>query len=383
MRIVADENIPYVDEAFGRLGEVRTVPGRTMSVDDVGDADVLLVRSVTRVDEGLLGRSKVRFVGTATIGTDHVDVDYLRSRRIAFSSAAGSNANSVAEYVVATLLTLGERLGIDWAGRTLGVVGVGNIGRLVVRNAAAMGMRVLQNDPPRARAEGAEAFAELDAVCAEADVITLHTPLTREGVDRTLHLFDRDRLASLRPGTILMNSGRGAVVDNAALLAALRDGRLAAACLDVWENEPSIDVGLLEAVAIGTPHIAGYSFDGKVAGTKMLFDAVCRELGLEGTWQPADCLPAPTVPRLEIDATGRSDQAVLRDAVRRVYDVEADDGRLRGLLELPPDQRGGRFDHLRKTYSVRREFHNTQVALAGGDGRVRDTLHTWGFRTTS
>ena len=380
MRIVADENIPYVDEAFGRLGAVRTVLGRTVSADDVADADVLLIRSVTRVDEGLLARSNVRFVGTATIGTDHIDADYLASRRIAFSSAAGSNANSVAEYVIATLLTLGERLGITWAGRTLGVVGVGNIGRLVVRNAAAMGLRVLQNDPPRARAEGPDAFVDLDTVCAEANVITLHTPLTREGVDRTMHLFDHDRLAGLRPETILLNSGRGAVVDNTALLDALRSGRVTAACLDVWENEPTIDVGLLDAVAVGTPHIAGYSFDGKVAGTKMLFDAVCRELDLDGTWEPADCLPPPTVPHIEIDATGQADQAVLRDLVRRVYDVEADDGRLRGLLELPPERRGDRFDHLRKTYPVRREFHNTQVALTGADDRLRQTLHAWGFR---
>ncbi len=383
MRIVADENIPYVQEAFGRLGSVRTVAGRSMTGEDVADADVLLVRSVTRVDDALLGGSGVRFVGTATIGTDHVDTDVLASREIAFASAAGSNANSVAEYVMAQLLILGDRLGIDWAGRTIGVVGVGNIGRLVVRNAGAMGMRVLQNDPPRARAEGAETFVDLDAVCGECDVITLHVPLIREGPDRTMHLFDGDRLAGLRPGTILFNSARGAAVDNGALRDALGAGRHEGACLDVWEREPDIDVDLLKRVAIGTPHIAGYSFDGKVAGTKMLFDAVCRTFAVDETWDPAECLPAPTVPRIEIDVSGRRDQDVLREVVRRVYDLEADDARLRDIIDLPAEDRGRQFDALRKEYPVRREFYNTHVALAGGTEVLRQTLATWGFRVES
>jgi len=380
MRIVADENIPYVQEAFGRLGSVRTVAGRSMTGDEVADADVLLVRSVTRVDDALLGGSSVRFVGTATIGRDHVDTGVLASRGIAFASAAGSNANSVAEYVMAQLLTLGDRLGIDWADRTIGVVGVGNIGQLVVRNARAMGMQVLQNDPPRARAEGGEAFVGLDTVCGDCDVITLHVPLIREGPDRTVHLFDGDRLTGLRPGTILLNSARGAAVDNGALLDALGAGRLEVACLDVWEHEPDIDVDLLKRVAVGTPHIAGYSFDGKVAGTKMLFDAVCRTLAVDETWDPAECLPAPVVPRIEMDVAGRPDQDVLRDVVRRVYDLEADDARLRGIIDLPAEDRGRRFDALRKEYPIRREFFNTQVALAGGTEALRRTLGTWGYR---
>lgn len=379
MRILADENIPYVEEAFARIGSVRTVAGRSMTASDVAGADVLLVRSVTRVDAALLDACDVRFVGTATIGMDHVDRAYLASRGIPFANAAGSNANSVAEYVVAQLLTLGEQLGIDWAGKTLGVVGVGNIGKLAVRNAEAMGMRVLQNDPPRARAEGAEAFVDLDTVCAECDVITLHTPLIREGVDRTVHLFDRDRIDALRPDAILLNSGRGVCVDNQALLDALAHGRIAGACLDVWENEPTISIDLLDQVLIGTAHIAGYSFDGKVAGTKMLFDEVCRQFGLDGSWDPAECLPAPAVPQIEIDATGRHEQSVLHEIVRAVYDIQADDADLRGMAELPIDERGRRFDQLRKVYPVRREFFNTRVALTGGSAPLRDTLRTWGF----
>ncbi len=379
MRIVADENIPYVHEAFGRLGSVRTLTGRSMTADDVSDAEVLLVRSVTKVGPALLGQSNVRFVGTATIGTDHIDTGYLASHSIAFSSAAGSNANSVAEYVMAQLLTLGERLGIDWSGRTLGVVGVGNIGRLVVRNAEAMGLQVLQNDPPRARAEGGETFVDLDTVCAESDVITIHVPLIREGVDRTVRLFDAKRLGQLRPETILLNSARGAAVDNAALLAHLRGGQLRAAGLDVWENEPTINVALLEQVAIGSPHIAGYSFDGKVAGTKMLFGAVCHAFELQDEWDPGEYLPEPVVPRIAVDAGGRGDQSVLREVVRQVYDIEADDARLRAIIDLTPDERGPCFDRLRKEYPIRREFHNTRIALTEGAESLRRTLRAWGF----
>ncbi|MBN1344994.1 MAG: 4-phosphoerythronate dehydrogenase PdxB [Phycisphaerae bacterium] len=380
MHIVADENIPYVHEAFDRLGTVRTLAGRTMTDADVASADVLLVRSVTKVNADLLAGSNARFVGTATIGTDHVDTAHLASRGIAFSSAAGSNANSVAEYVMAQLLTLGERLELDLPRLTLGVVGVGNIGRLVVRDASAMGMRVLQNDPPRARAEGGDPFVGLDTISGECDVVTLHTPLNREGVDKTVHLFDAARISRLRPGAVLMNSGRGPVVDNKALLNALNEGKTLAACLDVWENEPDIDVELLKQVQIGSPHIAGYSFDGKVAGTKMLFDAVCRTFDLTETWDPSECLPPPTVPELTIDAAGRRDQDVLREAVKSVYDIEADDARLRAVLDTPSAERGKRFDQLRKDYPIRREFFNTLLTVVNGSGSLRKTLLNWGFR---
>ncbi len=379
MRIIADENIPYVREAFGGLGDVVTLSGRSMTVADVAGADVLLVRSVTKVNARLLGSSGVRFVGTATIGFDHVDTSYLAQRKIPFHTAAGSNANSVAEYVLAAMLTIGERLGVEWAGKTIGVVGVGNIGRLVVRNAAAMGMRVLQNDPPRQRAEGGD-FVDLDTICRESDVITCHVPLTREGPDRTYHLFDRERLDRLRPQTVLLNTSRGAVVDNGGLLDVLRGGSLWATVLDVWEPEPEISVQLFRKVDIGTPHIAGYSFDGKVAGTKMLFDAVCREMGLKAVWDPTTVMPAPPVPRLDVDASGRSDSAILREVVRRVYDIEADDRRMREIVRLPADARAGKFDQLRRDYPIRREFFNTRVTILGASTSLIRTLQVWGFR---
>ena len=376
MKIVADENIPYAREAFDALGEVVTVKGRELTREQLVDAEVLLVRSVTKVRADLLDGTCVRFVGTATIGTDHVDTGLLADRGIAFTSAPGSNANSVSEYVVAALLTLGQRDGFELAGKTLGVVGVGNVGRRVVAKARTLGLRVLQNDPPRARAEGAEGFVELDRVLDESDFVTVHVPLTPDGPEATLRLIASSELSRLKPTAYLLNTSRGPVVAGDDLLAALRDGRIAGAVLDVWENEPAIDANLLQAVAIGTPHIAGYSFDGKVNATVMLYDAVCDLLDRPPTWRPD--LPGAPVPEVTLDATARTPQEQLHAAVTAVYAIESDDARLREMLTLPPADRAAHFDRLRKTYPIRREFTNTHVH-APADSATTDTLRGLGF----
>jgi erythronate-4-phosphate dehydrogenase len=217
MKIVADPNIPFVQEAFGLLGEVKLVPGRQITADAVRDADVLLVRSVTRVNAALLDGSRVRFVATATIGFDHIDREYLSQKGIGFASAQGSNANSVAEYIVAAMLELGHRQKFRLRDKTLGVVGVGNVGSRVVRYAEAIGMRVLKNDPPHQRAKQLAHFVSLERVIAEADIITLHVPLTRGGPDATFHLFGEPTLAALKRQPLLINTARGAVVDNSEL----------------------------------------------------------------------------------------------------------------------------------------------------------------------
>jgi erythronate-4-phosphate dehydrogenase len=282
MKIVADPNIPFVREAFGALGEIVFVPGRQMDAAIVRDADLLLVRSVTPVNAALLDGSRVKFVATATIGTDHIDLDYLQSRSIGFSSAAGSNANSVAEYVVTAMLEVAHRRKFRLRDKTLGVIGVGNVGTRVSRYAEALGMRVLRNDPPRARTERLTDFVPIERVLSDADIITLHVPLTKEGAHATHHMVAKDTLAALedrRP--ILINTSRGAVVDNKALLKAIDGERLGGVVLDVWENEPNISPELLDVVEIGTPHIAGYSFDGKANGTQMIYEAACKFFGIE------------------------------------------------------------------------------------------------------
>ncbi len=378
MRIVADQNIPYVQEAFGALGTIEIVPSRRIDAALVKNADMLLVRSVTRVGAELLEASTVRFVGTATIGTDHVDEGYLRDRGIAFASAPGSNANSVAEYVTAALLLLSRRGRFGLAGKTIGVVGIGNVGRRVVRMAEAMGMSVLQNDPPLARQTGDPRFLPIEALFA-TDVLTLHVPLTREGQDATWHMVDEAFLSRLRPGAILINTSRGAVVESGALHRALQTERLDAAVVDTWENEPRIDTSLLGDVAIGTPHIAGYSLDGKVNATAMLYEAACRCLSVRPTWEVASVLPPPQPRRVEA-RFGDADEGAPHEIVRQVYDIERDDRALREVLRMPESQRGEYFDRLRATYPARREFFNIDALVPAHARKLADQLTGLGFR---
>jgi len=379
VRIVADENIPYVREAFASLGEVATIPGRGLTRAAVADAELLLVRSVTKVGPDLLARTRVRFVATATIGTDHVDTDYLRERGIGFASAPGSNANSVAEYVAAALLVVARRLGWRLAGRSIGVVGVGHVGSLVVEKCRALGLQVLQNDPPRFEATGDPVFRPLSELFG-CDIISLHVPLTPDGPYPTQHLADKTFFRNLRPGAVFLNTSRGAVHETAALSAALRESRLSAAVLDVWEGEPNISAELLEQAALGTPHIAGYSFDGKVRGTEMIYQAACEFLGVEPAWRPA--LPPAPLAQVSVEAAGREDEEVLREVVLKVYNIEEDDHNLRKLLQVPSAERPGYFDSLRKNYPVRREFPNTTVQLLGGADSLRTKLTGLGFRVT-
>ncbi len=357
MKIVADPNIPYVREAFGSLGNVTLIPGREIAAADVRDADALLVRSVTPVNAALLDGSRVQFVATATIGTDHVDTGYLDIRGIGCTSAAGSNANSVAEYVVAALLELARRHKFRLSDKTLGVVGVGNVGTRVVRYAQALGMRVLQNDPPR----GLPEFVSLVRVLREADIVTAHVPL----LETTRHMFHHENLERF----ILLNTARGAVVDNGALLKAIDGNRISSAVLDVWENEPNISPELLDIIDLGTPHIAGYSFDGKVNGTRMIYEAFCRHFNLPATWQPN----LPAGPRIEMSASsGEDDEDVLRKIIRQVYDITGDDAALRSNVR--------NFDKLRAEYPMRREFRNIELVLRGAASRLQTTLRTLGFR---
>jgi erythronate-4-phosphate dehydrogenase len=372
MRIVADPNIPFVREAFAALGEVTLVPGRSISAEKIRDADVLLVRSVTPVHAGLLSGSRVRFVATATIGTDHVDEAYLSTSGIGFASAAGSNANSVAEYVVAALLELAHQGKFRLREKTLGVIGVGNVGSRVARYAEALGMRVLQNDPPRQRAESLLHFVPLDQILSDADIITLHVPLTHEGEDATMHLFDKERLAAVEMRKpVLINTARGAVVDNKALLKAIDGGKIGGTVLDVWENEPNISPELLDVVDLATPHIAGYSFDGKVNGVRMIYEAACKFFGFQPTWTPT--LPPPPVPKIELSvSSAEDDESAMQRIIKHVYDITADDAALRKNMQS--------FDKLRAEYPIRREFFNTELVLCGASESLRQKAASLGFK---
>ncbi|MFB0553241.1 MAG: 4-phosphoerythronate dehydrogenase PdxB [Phycisphaerae bacterium] len=378
MKMIADANIPFVAECFSSIGEVKVVGGREITPGIVSDADVLLVRSITPVGADLLTGSKVRFVATATIGFDHIDVDFLRRNNIGFASAPGSNANSAAEYVIAGLLEMGRKYDIDLEDKSIGIIGAGNVGSRVAKKCAALGMQIYLNDPPLQRETGEGKYLPLDELL-DCDFITLHTPLTFEGVDKTYHLADEKFFKSLKERCIFVNASRGGVVDSEALKTAIRSGRLRAVVLDVWENEPNIDMELLEMVDIGTPHIAGYSLDGKITGMIMIYKAVCEYFRLGARFDIEDFLPEPAVRQLRIETSTDNEQDALADAVQKIYNIREDDVRLRRICEKPVEKRGEFFDGLRKNYPVRREFQNTMVIVKDSNSTLAKKLKGIGF----
>lgn len=372
LKIVADENMPHVRELFGELGEVTLLPGRDMTAAQLAQADVLLVRSVTRVNAELLAQaSRLQFVGTATIGTDHVDQPLLAERGIAFASAPGCNRISVGDYVLSALLVLAERHALTLAGMTLAIVGAGNTGRAVASHASALGMRVFYCDPPRARAEGASSFVSLEEAL-QADVVSFHVPLTREGTDATWHLLNAARIAALRANQFLINASRGEVWDNQALLERQRGAAPLSLVMDVWEHEPDILTELVPHTEIATPHIAGYSLEGKARGTWMLYEALCARLGRSPRRELASLLPAPDVLALTLGQP--PSQALIGRLVHLVYDVRRDDARFRRELEQP-----GSFDRQRKCYPERREL--SSLRLEGAMSLA--ALHAFGFSPAS
>ncbi len=379
MKIVADANIPFVSECFSSIGQVKAVAGRQITPDVVADADILLVRSITPVGADLLAGSRVGFVATATIGFDHVDIDFLRRNNIGFASAPGSNANSAAEYVIAGLLEVAQRHALDLEGKSIGIIGAGNVGGRVAKKCAALGMDVLLNDPPLQRQTGDAKYRPLTELF-DCDFTTLHTPLTFEGPDKTYHLADESFFRSLKERCVFVNAARGAVVNSEALKAAIRCGRLRAALLDVWEGEPGIDTELLKMVDIGTPHIAGYSLDGKIAGMIMIYRLACEYFGFEPEFDIEDFLPEPSVPQLKLDPNTGNEQTVILGAVQRVYKIGEDDTKLRRLLDEPAAKRGEYFDSLRKDYPVRREFQNTEIILTDSKSALARKLAGIGFK---
>ncbi len=363
MRILADENIPLIDAFFSAFGEIRRLPGRAIDRAALDGVEALLVRSVTRVDAGLLEGSRVRFVGTCTIGTDHLDLDYFRQRGIAWASAPGCNARGVVDYVLGSLLSLAEREGVDLASRCYGVVGAGQVGGRLVEVLRGLGWRVLVCDPPRQAAEGGD-FVDLQTLLRECDVLSLHTPLCREGADSTWHLFGRGQLEQLRPGSWLINASRGEVIDNRALHEVLAARRDLQAVLDVWEGEPQADVALAERCHIATPHIAGYSLDGKLRGTAQVYRAFCAHLGVAPTVELDDLLPPLWLGELVLDSSADPAWA-LAMLCRAVYDPRRDDADFRRSLSGDEQARRAAFDALRKHYPSRREIDSLRVRLVG------------------
>ncbi|UUY07260.1 4-phosphoerythronate dehydrogenase PdxB [Pseudomonas sp. J452] len=357
MRIVADENIPLLDEFFAGFGAISRHPGRAIDRAALGDAEVLLVRSVTHVDRALLEGSAVRFVGTCTIGTDHLDLDYFDEAGIAWSSAPGCNARGVVDYVLGALLALAEKTGKPLAERCYGVIGAGQVGGRLVKVLRGLGWDVRVCDPPRQAAEGGD-FVELQSILRDCDVISLHTPLDAT----TRHLIGARELQQLRPGSWLINASRGAVVDNQPLLGHLRAGADLQVVLDVWEGEPQVDPELAALCQIATPHIAGYSLDGKLRGTAQIYQAYCAANGLAEQVQLSNLLPPAWLNELSLHAKATPEWA-LATLCRAVYDPRRDDADFRRSLVGSAEQRKVAFDALRKHYPYRREIDGLRVRL--------------------
>ncbi|MCW8866894.1 MAG: 4-phosphoerythronate dehydrogenase PdxB [Marinobacter sp.] len=380
MLIVADENIPLLDSFFGDIGEIRRVSGRSMSNEDVRDADIVLVRSVTRVNRELLEGSRVRFVGTTTIGTDHVDLDWLEAAGIRFSAAPGCNANSVAEYVLSVLSLHAERRGLaDWSQLSVGIVGVGNVGGELAHKLERLGFDVRLCDPPRAdREEEDQEFVSLEEAM-KCDVVSLHTPLTREGDHPTLHMIGHPELEALGANQLLINAGRGEVIDSSALLARLDQGNAPTVALDVWEQEPRIHPELVDRVWLATPHIAGYSLEGKVQGTEMIYQALSQFLGLPVRKKAGQFLPEPALSKISFTSSADEEDAI-RIALRACYDPRPDDARLRNAMTGSVEERGAAFDRLRRDYPVRRECSSLKIQLKGTSKSLQDSFRAIGFK---
>lgn len=379
MKIVCDQNMPYVAEAFSTLGEVILKDGRAITAADVRQADLLITRSTTQVNAELLAGSRVRFYGSGVIGLDHIDIPYLNSQGIHWCSAPGCNSESVATYITAALLWLAGECRLTLNTKTLGIIGAGHVGRKVCRHAQALGMRVLINDPPRQRDpadHAAQSFVDLPTLLRTADIITCHVPLHTQGRDQTWHLLNRQTLSLLKPGAILINAARGAVVDSDALLAALEHS-LAQVVIDCWEDEPAYRADVLHRAILATPHIAGHTYEGKANGTIQVYHQACNFLGVQPTYQ-VNWPPAP-LPFWQSTQAGREPQDLLRELVLSVYDIHADSQRFKDSCVADTTQRAAAFDAQRRHYPMRREFAATQVHIADASSVLLQQLTALGF----
>lgn len=382
MNILYDRNMELGKKLFSRLGTAKAIDGRTLTAKALSKTDLLFVRSTCRINRALLENTPVRFVGSGVVGTDHIDFDAMRQLGIRVASAPGCNAESVADYVIAALLVIGERQQRSWQGATLGIVGVGNVGKRVWQFAEqALGMKVIGCDPPR-QEQGdftARNFISYEQLIEQADVITFHVPLTPDGPHRTVGLFSGPIVRKVKPGAVLLNFARGPVCDNALVATMLGAGLLSDAAIDCWEGEPDYSPDLAAVAALTTPHIAGHAYEGKANGTLMVYQAACEFLGVEAEKAPK--FPKAPVPSLEIDCRNRTHEEVLRIAVRATCDIEGDSARFRAAFDGNVEQRKLNFDALRKNYPFRRLFTATTLTLIEADAELIKKLQAIGFST--
>lgn len=350
MKIIADENIPFVSQAFAHLGEVTTLPGRSICHSSIKDADILLVRSITQINTKLLNNTAIKFVASATSGIDHVDCEYLKQRNITFSHALGSNAVSVAQYVVAGICHWSLLSNKPLNQLSIGIIGYGNVGSQLERICSQLGISCLLNDPPLAET-GLNTLENLNTALA-CDIVSLHVPLNFQGKHPTNYLINQHNVTRLKPDGLLINAARGGVVEESALLSHQKRNPEFKVILDTWENEPNINASMLAQALIATPHIAGYSFDGKIRGTELIYQACCQFLGEEPQWSVKDVKLEGNLP----SNLSQSSNKDIRTAILGSYNICEDDKQLRLILSELDLDTSVHFDNLRKNYPIRREW---------------------------
>jgi erythronate-4-phosphate dehydrogenase len=372
IRVVADDKIPFLIGALEEVADIVYLPGGKIGANDVKTADALIIRTRTQCNASLLEGSGVKFIATATIGYDHIDTDYCRKNNIFWTNAPGCNSSSVEQYFVSALLTLAVNENLNFAGMCLGIIGAGNVGSKVARAAEALGMKVLLNDPPRAFTEGLAGFESLEKIKKEADIISFHVPLNFEGPFKTSGMADRSFFENLKKKAILVNSSRGEVINEKDLSTAMEKSLFTAVVLDVWNNEPHINTGLMNKVTLVSPHIAGYSADGKANGTMMSVQSLRRffKLGLDN-WTPKN-VPLPENSPITVDCTGKSEITILHEVYTQTYDIMIDDAALRSDVNSFEDQRG--------KYRLRREPAAYTVKLINNSwSDIDEKLEKLGF----
>jgi erythronate-4-phosphate dehydrogenase len=371
IKIVADDKIPFLKGVLEPYTDIQYFPGREISAAHVKDADALIIRTRTKCNKELLEDSKVRFIATATIGYDHIDTDYCTARNISWQNAPGCNSSSVEQYLLSALLILSGRKNFMLADKTIGIIGVGHVGSKVEKIARHMGMNVIKNDPPRERIEHGSHFVSLNQILKESDIITLHVPLIMAGQDKTFHMADRHFFNLLGKKAHLINTSRGEVIEEKILKNAIKSGKLESVVLDVWENEPFIDKELSEMVDIATPHIAGYSLDGKANGTAISIRSLSRLFRLDlDNWMPQD-IPAPLNNKFSIDANGKKMQEIISETILKTYNVLEDDTRFRKSILS--------FEKQREQYPLRREYGAYTLRILNDHVGSKSVLREMGF----
>jgi erythronate-4-phosphate dehydrogenase len=369
MKIYYEDSMPYAAEFFSELGDCVVFSHKTITAGLIADADVLLVRSTTKVNQALLANNDhVQFVATATAGTDHVDKTYLANRQIPFVSAGGCNSVAVAEYVLSAMLVMSKRLNWQMMDKTVGIVGAGHVGSALSRILTMLGITHKLCDPPLADAGDNRHFVTIDEIM-RCDVVSLHVPFVETGPHPTHHMFDHARLSKLTPSQLLINACRGEVIDNQAALALFKQNKTLNMVLDVWENEPSINLDLIPYVALATAHIAGHTIEGKARGTEMLYLALCEHLGVVADKKLADYLPVAQPSSIDLDKQSML-WPVLEQLVLDVYDISEDDRQFRAEMHGAEE-----FRYIRKHYPIRREFS----AIAVNTGNLADSKAIYGL----